>query len=150
MKLKLKASPSSSDAVAVELRQLVHRDRRLADQQPGLVVAVGQTTPAPDHLVDLGPVGVVHAALAEHLRLEVVVLGGRRVVAQHGVLDDDVADVDAEPGHTTVGPEAEDVVESVPHILVPPVEVRLLRQVVVEVVLAGPSRRGSSPGRRSC
>ena len=131
--------------VAVELRQLFHRHRGLTDQEPGLLVGVGEHPPAFDHLVHLGPVGVVHAALPEHLRLEVVVLGRRRVVPELGVLDDDVGDVNAEPRHTPVGPEAEDVVERAAHLLVPPIEVWLFLQMVVEVVLA--RRLVQSPAR---
>ena len=148
--IEVEGEPQLVGAVAVELRQLFHRDRRLPDQEPGLLVVVGQPPPAPDHLVDLGPVGVVHAALAEHLRLEVVVLGRRRVVAQLGVLDDHVADVNAEAGHPPVGPEAEDVVEGG--------RARPRSTNSGRVAPAGgcgsstgpSSRRGSIPGRRSC
>ena len=129
-------------SVAVELRQGVHRHRGLPDQQAGLVVAVGLATPAPDDLVHLGTVRVVDAALSEHLRLEVVLLGRRWVVPQLRVLDDDVAHVNAEAGNAPIRPEAEDAVEGVAHLLVPPVEIGLLLQVVVEVVLAGPLVEG--------
>ena len=135
--VEVEGEPQLVCPVSVELGQLVHRDRGLADQEPGLVVGLGLAAPASDHLVHLGPVGVVHTALAEHLRLEVVVLGRGRIVAELGILDDDVADVDAEAGHAPIGPEAEDLVERGAHLLVPPVEVGLLLQVVVEVVLAG-------------
>ena len=110
--------------------------RRLAHQH-GVGVAVGQLPPPADHVVDLGPVAVVDRTLAEELDLEGVGLGGRRVVPQQGVLDDDVAHVDAEAGHPPVEPEGHDVVEGLAHLLVPPVEVGLLDQVVVEVVLPG-------------
>ena len=136
--VEVEGQPEFVVPVAVVRSQLVQWDRGLPDQEPGLVVAVRQAAPAPDHIVNLGPVGVVDTALPEHLRLEVVVLGGRRVVPQLGVLDDDVADVDAEPGHAPVGPEAENAVEGVAHLVVPPIEVRLLGQVVVEEVLPGP------------
>ena len=41
------------------------------------------------------------------------------------------------PATPAVAPEAHDLVELAAHVLVPPVEVRLLGQVVVQVVLAG-------------
>ncbi len=85
----------------------------------------------------LGPVRVVHGPLAEHPHVERVVVGRGRVVAQLGVLDDDVAHVDAEAVDAAVEPEPEDAVEGVAHLVVPPVQVGLLPQVVVQVVLAG-------------
>ncbi len=41
------------------------------------------------------------------------------------------------PATPAIGPEAEDAVEGVAHLVVPPVEIGLLLKVVVEVVLAG-------------
>ena len=84
----------------------------------------------------LGAVGVVDGTLAHELLVERVVLGGRRVVAQLLVLDHHVAHVDPEPRHAAVPPEAHDVVELAPHLLVPPVQVRLRRLEVVQEVLA--------------
>ena len=101
-------------AVAVVGGQGVHLDRGLADEDPGRVVAVGQFPPAPQDVVDLGSVPVVDRFLSEELDVEVVVLVGRRVVPQLGVLDDDVAHVDPEPGHAPVEPEVEDGVEGPP------------------------------------
>ena len=124
-------------AGAVVGGQGLHRlDRRLPEQHP-LGVPVGEGPPVPEHLVDLGPVGVVHRPLPEELLLEGVLRGGRRVVPQLRVLDDDVAHVDAEAGHSPVEPEGQDRVEGGPDVLVPPVEVGLLDQMVVEVVLPG-------------
>ena len=58
-----------------------------------------------------GPVRVVDRALPEELRIQRIVGGRGRVVAQLGVLDDEVAHVDAEPGDAAVEPEPQDVVE---------------------------------------
>ena len=66
-----------------------------------------------------------------------VVRAGGRVVAQLAVVDDRVADVDPEAGDPALEPEAQDLVELLAHLVVPPVEVRLGRQEVVQVVLAG-------------
>ena len=52
---------------------------------------------------------------------------GGRVVAQLAVLDDRVRDVDPEARHAAVEPEAQDVVELLAHLLVPPVQVGLRR-----------------------
>ena len=84
-----------------------------------------------------GTVCVVDGSLPEELCFEVVFLGGHRVVAQLSVLDDDVAHVDAEARHSPIAPEPHDVVEREAHLLVPPVEVRLLGEVIVQVGLAG-------------
>jgi len=129
------------------------RDRCLPQEQAPRV-AVGQAAPPSDDLVDLRPVAVVHRALSEDADVQRVGLLGRGVVAQQGVLDDDVADVDPEAGHPAVEPVGDDPVELVPHLLVPPVEVRLLDEVVVEVVLAGAlverPRRPPEAGQSRC
>ena len=65
-----------------------------------------------------------------------VVVRGRGVVAQLAVLDDRVADVDPEARHPALEPEAQHVVERLADLRVPPVEVRLRREEVVEEVLA--------------
>ncbi len=112
--------------VAVELhehRQLLHVG--LADEQALGLVGVGDGAPTAQDVVGLGTVGVVDGTLAHELLVEGIVLGGRRVVAQLLVLDHHVAHVDAEARHATVPPEAHDVVELAPDLLVPPVEVRL-------------------------
>ena len=49
-------------------------------------------------------------------------------------------DVEAEAGDAAIEPEAHDVVELAPDVLVPPVEVDLLRQEGVQVHLAGLGR----------
>ena len=116
----------------------------------GVVVGLGQPPPPSDDIVDLGPVAVVDGSLPEELRLEVVVRGGWRVVPELGVLDDDVAHVDPEAGHTPVEPEPEDRVESGPDLLVPPIEIRLLGRddcAGSTDRCAGPASR---PDRRSC
>src|SRR2546423_14638964 len=58
------------------------------------------------------------------------------VVAQLPVLDDAVRDVDAEAGDAAVEPEAQDVVERRADVVVPPVQIGLPRQDVVQLVLA--------------
>ncbi len=71
---------------------------------------------------------------------EPVVLLGRwvgRVVAQQRILHHHLRDVDPEPIHPAVQPEAGVVEHRGTHRRVAPVEVRLLRQECVEVVLAG-------------
>ena len=133
------------DAVAVVGRQLVHGNGRLADEDPGLAIRVDQRPPTPNDVVHLRPVGVVDRSLPEHLRLEVVLLGRRRVVTQQRIFDDDVAHVDPEAGDAPVAPKAHDPVEGGPHLLVPPVQVRLLGKMVVQV---GLTRGGvGGPGR---
>ena len=102
----------------------------------GGVVGVRNGPPALQDVVGLGPVGVVDGLDAHELLIERIVLGGRRVVAQFGVLDHHVADIDAEAGHAAVPPEPHDVLEGAPHVVAPPVEVGLLGLEVVEEVLA--------------
>src|SRR5205814_5800946 len=58
-----------------------------------------------------------------------------RIVSQLAVLDDRMRDVDAESGDAAVEPEAQDPVERITDVLVPPVEVGLRRKELVEVVL---------------
>ena len=91
----------------------------------------------PMHVVDLGPVGVVLGHLAPNAVEDEVVVGRRRVVAQLAVLHDHVRDIDAEPRDSPVEPEAQDPVELIPHVLVPPVQIGLGREEVVEVRLPG-------------
>ena len=114
--------------VAVERAELVGIEHvGLADEHAVRVVAVGERAPPAQHVVHLGPARVVDAAQPAHLHPPVVVLGGGRVVAQVAVLDDRVAHVDAEAGDAAVEPEAQDVVERVADVFVPPVEVGLRR-----------------------
>ena len=123
--------------VTVELRehgQLL--DVGLTDEQALGLVRVRDGAPAPQDVVRLGSVGVVDGALAHELLVERIVLGGGRVVAQLLVLDHHVAHVDPKSRHAPVPPEAHDVVELSPHLLVPPVQVRLRRLEVVQEVLA--------------
>ena len=97
------------------------------EQDRLVVVRVGDRAPPPHDVVHLRPVHVVTPAAARascdraHRRS---VRG--RVVAQLGVLDDPVRDVDPEAGDPPVEPEPEDLVERVAHLLVPPVQVGLL------------------------
>ena len=127
-------------AGAVERDDVVDRGQeRLADEHPRRVVGVGDRAEPAMHVVHLGPALVVDGPLAAHLLQDRVVVGRRRVVAQLAVLDDHVRDVDAEPGDAAVEPEPQDPVELVADLLVPPVEVGLLGQEVLQVVLAGRS-----------
>src|SRR5207302_8962407 len=57
-----------------------------------------------------------------------------RVVAELTVLDERVRDVDPEAADAAVEPEADDRLELRADVRVPPVEVRLLRREVVQVV----------------
>ena len=124
-------------APAVERDQLVEVEHvGLADQDPLLLEAVAERAPAPQHVVDLGAVHgelLLEAALAHE---RVVVLGRGGLVAQLAVVDDAVRHVDAEAGDPALEPEAQDVVERVAHLVVPPVQVGLARQEVVQVALA--------------
>ena len=70
---------------------------------------------------------------------------GGGVVAQLAVLDDRVAHVDPEARDAALVPEAQDRVEGVAHLVVPPVQVGLRGQELVEVVLT--CRFVQRPGR---
>src|SRR5207237_7717028 len=54
------------------------------------------------------------------------------------ILDDAVGDVDSKPGDAAVEPEPIDRIEGIFDFGIPPVEVRLLGQEIVEIVLAAP------------
>ena len=114
-------------------------DVGLAEEQPGRVVGLGPPPPAPQDVVQLGSLGVHPLGLVVDPEVD------RRVVAQLLVLDDHVADVDAEAGGAAVEPEAQDPVELLDEVRVPPVEVRLLGDEVVQVPLAG--HLVEAPGR---
>ena len=86
--------------------------------------------------MDLGPFHVVDGPLAIELHLGGIVGSRRRVVTELTVFDDALGDVDPEAGDAAVEPEAVDLVEGVTNGRVPPVEIRLLRKKVVQVVLA--------------
>src|SRR6266511_2409080 len=111
-----------------------HHDRvehvRLSDQHAGGFVLLADLPPAAVDVVHLGP---VHA---EHGLKAVRVLRIGRIVAQLPVVDEPVGDVDPEACDPAVEPEAEDVVERVADGRIPPVEVRLLGEEVVQVPLA--------------
>ena len=124
--------------VAVERRQQPDiREEGLAHEETLGGVGPSHRSPAPQHVVHLRTVGVEHLSLAADPRDGVVVVGGRRVVAELAVLDDDVTHVDAEPATPPIEPEPQDLVEHVGNGRLPPVQVRLLRKEVVEVVLPG-------------
>ena len=106
----------------------------LAQQQPRRRVAVGDRAPVPEDGVRLRPVGAVHRPLAEPAgQRAVAAAAGRRAVR---VLVEAVRDVDAEPGDPPVEPEPEDLAELRVHGGLPPVQVRLAGQEIVQVVLA--------------
>jgi hypothetical protein len=69
---------------------------------------------------------------------------GRGIVAQETILHDRVRDIDPETRDPAVEPEAQDRVEGLAHLLVPPVQVRLLGKEIVQVVL--PGRAVERPG----
>ena len=87
--------------------------------------------------MQLGAVRRVHRPHAALAQPRVVLRPGGGVVAQLAVLDDRVADVDPEARDPALEPEAQDVVEGVAHAVVPPVQVGLAGQELVQVVLAG-------------
>src|SRR2546423_14313212 len=60
-----------------------------------------------------------------------------RIVAQAFISDETRRHVDPESIDPAIEPEAHDVLDRGAHVLVPPVEARLLRQGMVQVVLAG-------------
>ncbi len=64
---KLNARFSSSPDAVERYDVLDPVDVRLTDQQPRRVVLVGDPPPPAQHVVDLGPAGVEHGPLAEHL-----------------------------------------------------------------------------------
>ena len=113
-------------------------DPGLADQDPRRIGRVGDPSPVAVDLVHLGAVHVVDLALAAAADVLGIVVRRSGVVAQLAVLDEAVRHVDAEPGDPAVEPEPEDLLELAAHVLVPPVQIRLLHQEVVQVVLAGP------------
>ena len=121
----------------------------LAEQQPFGVELPRDAAKAPVHVDGLGPSLVVLRPLT-HPQPN----GGSPGCAgglsrSSSVLDERVRDVDAEAGDIALEPEAEDVVERGADVLVPPVEVRLLGQEVVQVVLAARRNPSSMPGRRT-
>ena len=106
----------------------------LADQHTLRLVRIGDRPPPSQHLVHLRAVHAVDLeAFLGRGRVEADRSDG--IVAQETVLHDGVGDVDPEAGDPTVEPGAEDRVERLAHVVVPPVQVRLLREEVVQVVL---------------
>jgi len=94
------------------------------------------------------PVRAVHGLLAEPALKPALALK-RRVVAKLSVVVEAVRDVDTEPGDAPVEPEPEDLPELLVHPRLPPVQVGLAGQEVVQVVLAagGIEGPGGRPGR---
>ncbi len=131
--------------VAVEARQPVRAVHPgLAEQQARGRVAVRDPPPAAVDLMRLRAVRAVVRPLAELARQRAGA-GLRRVVAQFRVLVEAVRHVDAEPGHAAVEPEPEDLVERLVHPRLPPVQVGLAGQEIVQVVLL--RRLMPGPGR---
>src|SRR5437660_5984052 len=95
--------------------------------------------------MDLGPFHVVDGPLAVELHVWGIVGSRRRVITELTVFDDALGNVDPEARDAAVVPEAVDIVEGVMNRGVPPVEIRLFRKKVVQVVLAG--ARVERPGR---
>src|SRR5581483_8880996 len=103
-----------------------------------------------------GKAEVVLRPLADALPGRRLVRSCRRVVAQLRALDESVRDVDPDAGDATLEPVTEDVVERRADVVVPPVEVGLLREEVVQVVLTAravelpraPAERGLPVVRR--
>ena len=137
----------SLPVVARQLGKVAHP--RLADQHARRLIRIGDRTPSPQDVVHLGPVHAVDdLRLVEGRRAG----HGRRVVAEQPVLHDRIRNIDPEPRHAPIEPATKDAVEGSTDVLVPPVQVRLVRQEVVEVVLPGrlierPSRsaEGTAP-----
>ena len=134
-------------AGSVEARELLGlEDPGLGDEDPMRIVAVGDRPPAAIDLVHLRTVQVVDLPLSPPADLGGVVSGGRRVVAELRVVDQPVRDIDPEARDAPVEPEPQDVAERASDLLVPPVEIGLLGEEVVEVVL---TRRGVELPRAS-
>ena len=124
--------------VAVEA---LEGDGCLRDRHPRRVVAVQQVGPPAvdgDELVAVEQ----RVAAVDRGDLRVERGDGRPRLGQ--VLRQSVGDVDAEPVHPAVGPEGQRPLEVDAHLLLVPVEVRLLGREEVEVPLAvrraGPAR----------
>ena len=125
-------------ALAVERHQLREVEHvGLPHEDPRRVRLVGDLAPAAQDVVDLGPVHGEHLLVPAGLGQGMIVRGRHRVVAQLAILDDAMGDVDAPARDPAVEPEAQDLVERLPHLLAPPVQVGLRRQEVVQVELAG-------------
>ena len=98
-------------------RQPLERDVGLPHQHPLRLVLLCDRLPRAEDVVHLG--ALAHVAHA---------------VAQLAILDQPVRDVDAEAGDAAVEPVAEDLLELRANIVVPPVEIGLLRCELVQVV----------------
>ena len=83
--------------------------------------------------------GTVHredVSETECARMRVVLVRGGRIVAELPILDQRMADVDPEARDPAVEPEAQDALELLAHLRVPPVQVGLTGGEVVQVVAA--------------
>jgi hypothetical protein len=110
-------------------------DNRLRHED-AVAVAVREAAPRAVDVVDRVhvPVRMVLAVRGEEQAAAVV--GVVAHVRQRGRLREPVGDVDAEPVHAAVEPEAQDRLELGPHLRARPVEVRLLGGEQVQVPLA--------------
>ena len=124
-------------------------DPRLAQEHSRRVVFVRDRPPPLQDVVHLGSIHVVDGTQPERADRRMVVLGDGRVVAEVSILHQAVRDVDPEPGDAAIQPVPQDFVERLPDLLVPPVQVRLLGQEVVEVVLRRSPRPTSRPVPRT-
>ena len=125
----------------------VEAPERLQVEYPRLAeehgpIRVGDRPPPPQHIVRLGPVHAEVRAQTVPADARMVRLEGDGVIPQRAILDERMRDVDPETRDPPVEPEPHDVVEGIVDLRVPPIQVRLLRQEVVEVELA----RGVVPG----
>ena len=107
--------------------EVPHAD--LADRHAIAVVRVEDLPPAAVDVVHLVEIPVPSPRPAAQLEA--------RVVAQAFVSDQPRCHVDAEPVDAAIEPKAHHVVDRGADVFVPPVEIGLLRQEMVQVVLAG-------------
>ena len=99
----------------------------------------------PVNVVDFGPVGVVNGPQAQPFNGRVVSWLDGRVVPEQSIFVEPVRDIDAKTRHAPVEPKPQDPVELVVDTLLPPVEVWLVAQEIMEVVLATRLVEGTRP-----
>ena len=137
-------------AVPVEAPERLEVEHpRLAEEDPP--VDVGDRPPPSQHVVCLRAIHTEVRAQTVSADARMVRLESDAVVSKRAILHERVCDVDPEPRDAPVEPEPHDVVEGVVDLGVPPVEVRLFGEEVVEEVLARGivPRPGRAAERRS-